>query len=166
MLDKNDTKIEVKELDEMDVAYVRHIGPYKQAAHLFEDLFNKLCTWAGPRGFLQQPDVKFLSVYHDNPGVTDESKLRLSVCLTVPEDAKIDGDIGTMKISGGKYAVGHFEIDVDQYEDAWDFMFGSWLPDSGYQPADRPAFEMCFNDPDKHPQKKHIIDICIPVEPL
>jgi AraC family transcriptional regulator len=35
--------VEVKELPEMTVAYVRHIGPYKADAQLFERLFGKLC---------------------------------------------------------------------------------------------------------------------------
>ncbi|HPQ41968.1 MAG TPA: GyrI-like domain-containing protein [bacterium] len=40
------------------------------------------------------------------------------------------------------------------------------MPDSGWQPDDRPCFELCLNNPATHPERKHIVDICIPVKPL
>jgi hypothetical protein len=75
-------------------AYVRHIGPYAKDEKLFERLINKLCAWAGPRGLLARPDAKMLAVYHDNPDITDEKNLRTDMCLTVPPDTKVDGEIG------------------------------------------------------------------------
>lgn len=122
--------------------------------------------WAGPCGLLNFPETKCLSVYHDNPEITDEKNLRTSVCLTVPEDTQVDGDIGKMKISGGKYAVGHFEMNIDHYAAAWNTICGDWLPDSGYQPDDKPPFEMSLNNPKEHPEGKYIVDICVPVKPL
>ncbi len=43
---------------------------------------------------------------------------------------------------------------------------GVWLPSSGYQPDDRQCFEMYLNDPEQHPQKKHLVEIWEPVRPL
>jgi AraC family transcriptional regulator len=160
------TDVKVKTLPEMSVAYVRHIGPYKGDVELFGNLWGRLMRWAGPRGLMQQDDLKCLCVYHDSPEITDEAKLRTSVCITIPEETQVDGEVGKMKIEEGQYALGHFEIDADQYEEAWNFMYGHWLPDSGFQPDDRPAFEMCLNNPDEHPEKKHEINICVPVKPL
>jgi AraC family transcriptional regulator len=53
-----------------DPCVIRHIGPYKGDALLFERLWGKLCTWAGAKGLLQQPDLKSLVIYHDDPKVT------------------------------------------------------------------------------------------------
>lgn len=158
-------RVEVKELPEMPVAYVRHIGPYKGNINLFNDLFGRLCKWAGPRGLIH-PKADFICVYHDDPSITEEEKLRVSVCLTVPAETKVEGGIGKMTLAAGKYALGRFEISVHEYEEAWNFMCGEWLPSSGYQPDDKLSFEICRNDPEEHPQKKHIVDICIPVKPL
>ena len=47
--------VEVKDLAEMTVAYVRHIGPYESNARLFERLYNKLFKWAGPRNLINFP---------------------------------------------------------------------------------------------------------------
>ena len=159
-------EVEVREFEDMHVAYVRHVGPYQQNCQVFESLFHKLCTWAGPRGLIQPSITKFLTVYHDDPEITADGKLRISVGLTVPEETITDGEIGALTIAGGKYAVGRFELDVDQYGEAWNVMYGGWLPESGYQPDDKPALEIYINSPHEHPEKKHIVEICIPVKPL
>ncbi|MBU0528219.1 AraC family transcriptional regulator [bacterium] len=159
-------KVEVKKLEDLTVAYVRHIGPYAGDSTLFDKLFGKLFKWAGPRGLVNFPKTKMLSIYYDDPKITDESKLRMDVCISISEDTEVSGEIGKMTIAGGKYAVGRFEIKANEYGDAWNNMMGKWLPDSGYVPDDQPCFEMYQNDPKQHPQGLHIVDICIPVKPL
>ncbi len=154
---------EVKELPPTTVAYVRHIGPYKGDSKLFERLFNKLFTWAGPRGLAQQADMKSIIVYHDDPEVTEAEKLRTSVAITVPEDTRVEGEVGKMVIQGGKYLVARFELSPKDFQSAWDWVYGSWLPASGYQPDDRPCFEMYTNECTK---ENFIADICVPVKPL
>ncbi|MBN2238837.1 MAG: AraC family transcriptional regulator [Dehalococcoidales bacterium] len=161
------TDVEVKDLPEMTVAYLRHIGPYQGDTDLFGRLFGQLMTWAGARNLLNFPETKLLTVYYDDPDMTDDSKLRMDVCITVPENTKVDGEIGKSKISAGQYAVAHFEIDSDQYSEAWKTVYSVWLPQSGYEPADGPCFELCPADPDSYGEKtRHVVDICIPVKPL
>lgn len=158
--------VEVKNLQDFTVAYVRHIGPYAGNSALFEKLFSTLFKWAGPRGLVKFPETKMLSVYYDDPKITDESKLRMDVCISISENTEVGGEIGKTTIAEGKYAVGRFEIKADEYGAAWNSMMGEWLPDSGYVPDDSPCFEMYQNDPKQHPQGLHIIDICVPVKPL
>jgi len=154
--------IEVKDLPELHVAYVRHIGPYNRVG----EAFGKLMRWAGPRGLLRFPETKSLAIYRDSPETTEEAKLRSDACITVPEGTKVDGEVGLMRIPGGKFAVGRFEIAGDQFGEAWNVLMGGWLPGSGYQPDDRMCYELYLNDHEQHPQKKFIIDICEPVKPL
>ncbi|TRX61859.1 AraC family transcriptional regulator [Fulvivirga sp. M361] len=155
--------IEVKNLPEVTVAYIRHTGAYKGNEKLFEQLFNKLCAWAGPRGLMESKELTFFAVYHDDLKVTEEQNLRTSACMTIPPDTKVDGEIGKMKISAGKYAVARFILTAKDYEKAWNWLFGTWLPASGYQPDDGPCFEM-YTEEQK--DGKSPVDICIPVKPL
>ena len=111
------------------------------------------------------PDGRYL-VYHDSPEITDEDKLRISACITVPGNTAVEGEVGKMAIPGGKYALARFELGADEFQDAWDYVCGTWLPDSGYQPDDRPCFELYYNDPEEHPQKKFLLDVCVPAKPL
>ena len=167
MIDTTEIQVEVKDLEPKHVAYIRHIGPYAGDSALFEKLFTKLGQWAGPRGVIQNPQTEWLSVYHDDPNLTDESKLRMEVCVTIPEGMEVEGEIGKMTLPGGLTAVAHFELsDASDFGQAWEAVFGVWLPDSGYVPDDRPSFEVYLNNPREHPEGKSIVDICVPVKPL
>jgi AraC family transcriptional regulator len=159
---KMEYEVEVKELPELNVAYARHIGPYQGISRAFE----KLLAWAGPRRLLRFPETRLLAVYHDNPDITEADKLRSSVCVTVPEGTPVGGEIGTMRIPGGLFAVARFEIGHDEFGDAWQALMGEWFPESGYQPDDRMCYEVYLNDYREHSEKKHVIDICEPVRPL
>lgn len=158
--------VEVKQMEEFTVAYVRHIGPYKGDSALFEGLVGRLCQWAGPRGLIAPNKMKMICVYHDNPEITDEDKLRLSVCMQVPNTTAVEGEIGKMLISGGQYAIASYEIHAKDYQKAWDFVYGEWMAQSGYQPADGPCYEHMKMDPRQHPEGKHLVDIYVPVKPM
>ncbi len=158
---KFNKSVEVKSLPEMTVAYVRHIGPYAGNAQLFGNLFGRLSAWAGPCGLLGKPDSHFLIIYHDDPNVTEAEKLRTSVCMTVPADTKTEGEIGKLTLDAGLYGIGRFELSSADFGEAWDWLYGSWLPASGYEPDDRPCFEMYVGEP-----KNGIftVDICVPLK--
>ena len=159
-------KVTVKNIPAFIVAYVRHIGPYKGNHKHFEDLWTKLMSWAGPRDLLKQNDLKCLCAYQDDPEVSDETNLRVSICISVPADTKVDGEIGKMGILSGKYAVAHFEINPEENQNTWNYIFGEWMSKSGYQPDDGLWYELMLQDPASHPEHKHVIDIHVPVKPL
>ena len=154
--------IKVKELPELEVAYVRHVGPFQGVAGAFE----KLMRWAGPRRLINFPETKLLAVYHDNPDITETDKLRSSACLTIPKNTRVEGEVGKMTIPGGLFAVARFEISQGEFGDAWNALMRDWLPGSGCQPDDRMCYEIYLNDPKEHPQRKFIIEICEPIKPL
>lgn len=166
MADELKMDVRVEDLPEVTVAYIRHVGPYAGDSELFQNLFERLFQWAGPRNLLRFPETQILSIYHDDPSVTEEAKLRTSVGISVPQDTDISGEIGKMNLPAGRYAQARFELEPHQYEAAWNTVYGGWLPDSGYQPAEGLPFERYLNDPKDHPQGKHIVEICLPVAPL
>jgi AraC family transcriptional regulator len=159
--------IEVKHMEEITVAYLRYIGPYKGDAQLFDNLFTRLFNWAEPKNLCNLPKTKVMAVYHDNPDITEEEKLRLSVCISVPADTQVDGEIGKMNIIGGQYVVASYKLNGPKdYEPAWNYIFGEWFPSSGYVPEDKPCFELYLNDPKTHPENKHVVDIYVPVKSI
>lgn len=165
-MSKITTDVKVVDREDVKVAYVRNTGAYAGDESLFHSLFDKICKWAGPRQLLSDPKTQWLTIYHDNPEITDENLQRISVCMTVPDNIDGDGEIGTMTVAGGKYAVGKFELASDEFGEAWTYLCGEWLPQSGYQCEDQPAFELYLNNPEEHPEKKHIVEIYIPIKPL
>jgi AraC family transcriptional regulator len=160
---KLNKSVEVKELPKMTVAYIRHIGPYQGDDKLFESIWNKLFSWAEPRGLIGGKDFMSLVIYHDDPNVTNDDKLRMSVCITVPPETKTEGEIGKMEIESAKYVVARFELTAQDFQQAWEWVYGQWFPTSGYQPDDKPCFEMY---PEEPKDGKFIVDICVPVKPI
>lgn len=152
--------IEIREMPAMNVIYCRHTGQFDKIGNAYEKLFR----WAGPRGLLG-PGMKCITYYHDDPNITSTDKVRQSACLVTQGEVKTEGEIGRMSIPGGKHFVGHFEIAQQEFKQAWDSVC-LWLAESGYQPEDRGPYEIYHNNHEEHPEKKFLVDICIPVKPM
>lgn len=107
-------------------------------------------------------------MYHDNPEISKEEQFRTSLCMTVPRNKLVreDGKIGVMTIEGGLYAVGHFEIMKEQFEDAWDYMYQKWLMTSRYMPRNASPFEVYLNNPKEEKTGIIKVDIYMPIEPM
>lgn len=148
---------EIKHLEATYVVYCRHYGAYTNMQQAFE----KLMKWAYPRGLVASPDFKMAAIYHDNPHVTEEEKLISDACLIVKEPIKTNGEISAYTLQSGKYAVGRFEISWDEFQTAWQCMY-MLVEKHGCQCCGLP-FEVYQNNSEEHPEKKWIIDICIPV---
>jgi AraC family transcriptional regulator len=161
-MDKSKFRVEVKEAPALTVAYVRHIGPFRDIGQAYE----KLMKWAGPRGLLRFPETKVLGVYHDSPEITETDKLRSDACISVPPQTLVEGEIGKMTVPGGLFAVAHAEIAPSEFGEAWNALMRDWLPESGYQPDDRMCYELYLNEPRNHPEGKFIIEIHEPIRPL
>lgn len=159
--------VEIVTVDDINVAYIRHIGTYRELTIAFPKMIEKLFHYAAKQNYHVFEDTKVLTIYHDHHEFTEDYQLRTSLCITIPDASTVEtSDIGIMIIPSGKYAVGHFEIFQDEYKGAWDFIYGEWLPNSGYKPRDAYPFEMYKNDPRQHPENKHIVDIYVPIEPF
>jgi len=160
-------RVTVENIPSQSLAYVRYIGAYEGDAKLFERLYGTLFKWAMPRD-LFDADTKCMVVYHDSIDITDVEKLRISACISVPDKTPVKGEIGKMILEKGKYAVARFKLSNTDYYQAWNWVFSSWLPSSGYQPDDRPSFESYpFSQKESHAKDGKItVDICVPVKPL
>ena len=158
--------IEVRDLPAKHLAYIRHVGPYAGDSALFERLFAKVFAWAGARELMVPGQSEVITIYHDDPAITAQDKLRVSAGITVPAATPVGGEIGLLEIPAGKYVCARFEIAVDEFGAAWDALCSGWLPGSGWQPGDGPCYECSLNDHRQHPEGKFIVDIRMSVKPL
>ena len=135
--------VEIVTADDINVAYIRHTGTYEELAIAFPEMIEKLFRYAAKKNDHVFEDTKVLTIYHDHHEFTEDHHLRTSLCVTISDESTVEtNDVGIMVIPSGKYAVGHFEIFQDEYKGAWDFLYGEWLPNSGYKPRDSYPFEM------------------------
>ncbi|TVR04450.1 MAG: AraC family transcriptional regulator, partial [Spirochaetaceae bacterium] len=163
--------VTVVDQGELTLAYVRHTGPYFGDEQLFQRLFGALYQWAGPRDLVKRGVTEEIIIYHDDPETVAPEKLRVSCCISVPPGTETSGEVGSMSLPAGRYAQARFRIDATQFGGAWNWVFGVWLPQSGYQPADGLCYER-YQDHEPTEQldgttgRNFVVDICIPVIPL
>ena len=154
----------IENLPERHVAFVSYTGDYRANPQVFGDLFNKLFSWAGPKGLLT-PDTLILSAYQDDPETTPPEELVVDVCMAAPEDVEVIGEVQKKVLPGGQYAIASVELESSQeYGPAWEAMV-NWIKKNNYQmDVLRPWYEIYKNKPEEHPQGHHILDLCAAVK--
>ncbi|MDD6070165.1 MAG: GyrI-like domain-containing protein [Clostridiales bacterium] len=158
--------VRLERISEFEVVYVRHTGDYVSLARSYRKLMNTLFTEAKKQGLLKPGENHFIAIYHDNPEFGTKNQFRTSLCLTIPSDcrSKETEQLGKMEIEGGLYMIGHFEINANQFEDAWDYMYQQWIIAKKHMPRNSYPFEVYLNNPND--EKDHLIkvDIYVPLE--
>ena len=158
----NEAKI--TELEERNVVYVSFVGNYMGNADVFGGLFTKLLSWTGPKQ-LMEPDTLLMSAYYDDPGVTPPEELKLDVCMTIKDDIEVEGEVKKQTLPGGKYFIMRAELTgPEEYGPAWEKIV-EWLIQNNLEiDMSRASYEIYLNSPEEHPEKHHILDICMPVK--
>ena len=85
--------------------------------------------------------------------------------MSIPDDTQVEGDIKKKVLPGGRYLVMNTELTgPEEYGPAWNTIV-EWIIKNGYEiDMARPSYEIYLNNPGEHPEKHHIIDICMSVK--
>jgi AraC family transcriptional regulator len=156
---------EVKDI-EFKVIYVRFKGSYLEFRKNAMKMFKKLEKYAIKHNLLVDQLTKVMTLYHDNPFITDQENLRTSVALSVPHSFIVnddDDEIGELMIQG-KYAVLHYSLTLKDYEEAWRYAYHEWLFKSNIKPRDTFPFELYVTKPPRNFKESSLTDIYIPIE--
>jgi AraC family transcriptional regulator len=151
--------VSIEQVPSRRVAFLRHLGPYKEVG----PTFDRLLGWARPRG-LMRPGTDVLSISHDDPEVTPADKIRCDCCITVGESFQPQDDVGVQTIEGGEYAIVHHRGPSSDLHDVMRWLFGVWLPSSGREPRHAPLYSICNDNPETMPPEQFRIDIYVPLE--
>ena len=156
--------ITIENIQNMKLIYIRFRGTYiefkKQSKKMFETLFK----FAKTHNLIIENETKVLNIYHDNPFITKAENLRTSVAMTVPLDIEIEeNDVVSVMYINGKYGVGHFELSLNDYGKAWEYMYNEWLFKKNREPRDTFPFELYVTEPPKNFKDKSFTDIYIPI---
>ncbi len=154
---KMNANVKIEEIKELTFASITHIG-----VNGMENTFERLMSWARPKGLMKSPNAKMGRVFHDSFKTTAPEKVRMSVCLLTESSFEVKGEINKMTIEKGRHIVGRFEISPNDFEKSWSSLF-VWMNDNGYEKAEGNPFEIYHNDFREHPENKFIVDLCIPI---
>jgi AraC family transcriptional regulator len=152
--------VTIKSMKPMRVAFMRHVGPYRNVGATW----NKLLPALGKDGLIGG-DTQFIGICHDDPAVTPPAKVRYDACVTVDQAFVPTGDIGGQTIPGGDYAMTtHFGA-YKKMGQTYAKLFGQWLPRSGRELRSSFCFEEYLNAPEDTEPEDLLTDIYVPLQP-
>ena len=161
---KNEIRqVVIEEISPLRFAYIRNIGPYHGDEILYGEVYNRLLRWAAARELVNEKTTPWY-IYHDDPNITEENKLRVMVGIPVMDSVDPSGPVGITEISGGKCGVCRFLLKRDEFAGAWSWMISEWLVNSGYEWDNRESFERCHGQKIFDGNHFFDVDICIPVK--
>lgn len=153
-------KPEIRKLAKTNVLFARRTGTYSEAAK---------GAWEALMGFayknrLMTDETLLIGISHDDPAITDESKIRCDACITFSGNLKSEGEFGLQTISGGRYAVFLHKGAYAGMTEAYRNIFVGWLATSGCTLRDQPCFELYLNrDPRRTKPENLRTEIWVPV---
>jgi AraC family transcriptional regulator len=150
--------VEIKDMPELRVATVRHVGPYNQIPKAFE----RLGAVAGPAGLLQHSSA-MMAIYHDDPESTPQDQLRSDAALVVPEGITLPEGLVEQHIAAGRYAKTVHLGPYEQLGDAWARFLGEWVPASGNRIGDGVSYEIYKNTPAEVPKQDLRTELYVPL---
>lgn len=153
-----DYQVDIRTVPAMTAVTVPHTGSYMDIGRAFGQLYMVL----GQRG-LVQPGQRMVALYYDDPDIVPEAQLRSSAGVVPVRPYAVEAPLETREIRGGEYAVLHYKGPYAGMRAAYQWLYGQWLPASGREAADAPAFEDYLNSPRDTPPADLLTDICLPL---
>jgi AraC family transcriptional regulator len=135
---------------------LRHHGPIGS----IPDTWKKLWKWAVDRE-LTKKGPQAVGVCSADP--ENEGNMRYFAALASADPLAPSGEVEVIDVAGGRYASYRHVGPYANIAAAFDRLFAGWLPESGYEPDDRPCLEMYRNNPYDTPANELITDLLIPV---
>ncbi len=151
--------VSIETLPEIRCASIAHSGPYMQIDRAMGKLFEGLAS----QGLLTGA-TRMIGLFFDDPDAVPAEQLRSRACSPVASDAPLSSLLGETILHGGQYARLRYKGPYADMKDAYRWLWGVWLPNSGYDPAEAPVFEEYLNNPREVPPTELLTDIHLPLQ--
>lgn len=133
------------------VQALRHRGPLSTIPHTQRRLHNH----AGAASV-----TEWLGAFFGDP---DDAELFRYYAAAVSPEPWADGEIETLELPAGRYALHSLTGPYSRIEAAINTLYVRWLPASGYEPDDRPTLEQYLNSPRTAKQAELRTNLLIPI---
>lgn len=150
-------QVEIVDFERLPMVGYRHKGDYMEIGSTFE----KLLVYAASHQLLGG-QTRMIGLYYDDPKSVVTNQLRSMACVTLNNSVTSSGDESSpesIEIPAGRCATLVFKGSYAELEKPYDWLFGHWLPQSGFEAADFPCFEEYLNDPKETPPSELLTKI-------
>ena len=126
--------------------------------------FDRLMAWGGGRGLIGA-DTRFIALYLDDPTSVPEAALRSEAGFTVGPEVTGESEVRIIEVPAfARVAALRFQGPYAELEPIYGWLYGTWLPASGEEPADAPVMEEYLNDCRSLPPAEWLTDILLPLK--
>lgn len=150
--------VRIRELPARTVAYIRVSNPYKGDGVV--RAIERLMAWAEKRAIA---DHQWLGYQWENPELVSLEQCRYHAAVEA-DDFTPAGEIGRYRFPRMLVAEVEIKGDIHLELRALQWLYGVWLPRSGYVPADQPAFEAWIGKPFAHGYERFELHAQLPIK--
>ena len=150
-------RVKIRDLPARTVAYIRVRNPYRGDA--VAKATERLITWAERNSLA---DGQWLGYQWDNPEITTLADCQYHVAVEA-ERFVARGEVGRFRFPPMRVAQVEIRGGVDLELRALQWLYGTWLPRSGYVPDDQPGFEAWIGRPFAHGTEHFELHAQLPV---
>lgn len=153
--------VEVRAHEELRLAYVRVATPFADT-NLLEAGFRELTGWFEAAGvdWRKRP---FLAMSWDQPETTPLDQVKCDLCIPLPAGLPASGAVSERRIPAHRAAHVHVDGELPHTAVAWEYLYDTWLPRTGEEPADLPAMKRFHRRPDELGWFRLDVDCCLPL---
>jgi AraC family transcriptional regulator len=137
--------VELIDLPARTAAYIRVFDPYRE--DVVQAATQRLWAWAEARGL---QGGQWLGYMWDEPETVAMAQCRYDAAVVVPKPFKGSGEVGCFQFAAMRVAQVQVRGSLALEARAFDWLYQSWLPSSGYVPDEQPAFEAWRGKPYAH----------------
>ncbi len=103
------------------------------------------------------------AILHDDPFLVPEPDLRSDIGFVISSEIDLPEEFSEFRIASSRCAVLHFAgPHVGLYE-AYQYLYGQWVPNNGVELSDLPIYAMILDDPREVSPAEMRTDICLPL---
>lgn len=148
--------VRMRDVPPRTVAYIRVADPYRGGV---AEAAQRLVAWAEARGVA---DRQWLGYQWEDPEIVALEKCRYDVAVEV-DRVQPRGEVGRYDFPAMRVAEVEIRGGLDLGQRALDWLFGTWLPASGFEPDDQPCFEAWIGRPFAHGTERFEVRAQLPV---
>jgi AraC family transcriptional regulator len=150
-------RVRIRDIPARSIAYIRVVRPYQGDGVV--RAVERLVAWADRHGFA---DGQWLGYQWENPEITSLDDCQYYVAVEAA-DFTPKGEIGRTRFAPMIVAEIEIRGDLELELRALQWLYGTWLPRSGYVPEDQPGFEAWIGRPFAHGFEHFEIRVQLPI---
>jgi AraC family transcriptional regulator len=151
--------ITVKKLRSRTLIGLPHAGDYQQMSQSYAKLFDILDARD-----MTEKTRQMVAIFYDDPAKTIPAELRSFAAVTAPKTMPSAPPLQSIILPTGRHAVLRFTGHYAGLPDAYAYLYGQWLAQSGETPSGQPSYEVYLTSPRDNPPEEWVTEICLPLK--